>query len=67
MIGGEEITLKPQDHVVTPPDTAHFTISHGLVLAVVNTPPFDAGNYVALTSSDPRVGFDQDQLNRLNT
>jgi mannose-6-phosphate isomerase-like protein (cupin superfamily) len=65
VVGGKEIEARRGSVVVTPPNTAHFTIPHGLVLAVVNTPPFNAGNYVALTESDPSVGYDREQFARL--
>jgi len=66
VVGGKEFKLRPGSIVVTPPDTAHFTIPNGLVLAVVNTPPFNSSNYVALSDSDPDVGFDHEQLVRLS-
>jgi mannose-6-phosphate isomerase-like protein (cupin superfamily) len=66
VVGGREISVAKGSVVITPPETAHFTISHGLVLAVVNTPPFDPANYVVLTGSKPEVGFDQEQLARLS-
>jgi len=50
--------------VITPPETAHFTVPHGLVLAVMNTPPFELEHYVPLTKSHPRVGFDRAQYDR---
>lgn len=65
VVGGVETPVAEGSVVVTPPDTAHFTIPDGLVLAVVNTPPFSADNYVALTDSDARVGFDREQYDRL--
>jgi mannose-6-phosphate isomerase-like protein (cupin superfamily) len=69
VVGGKEIAVSEGSVVVTPPDTAHFTIQHGqhgLVLAVVNTPPFNVANYVALTESNPDVGYDRDQFLRLS-
>lgn len=46
--------LQPGVVIVTPPDTPHGTYSphKDLVLAVVNTPPFDAGNVVTLNETD---------------
>ncbi len=64
-VGGKATKLKQGTVVATPPDTAHFTVSRGLFLAVVNTPPFDAANYVALAGSNPQVGFDQTQFTHL--
>jgi mannose-6-phosphate isomerase-like protein (cupin superfamily) len=68
IVGGEEIQLKKGDVVVVPSHTAHYTIPDGLVLGVVNTPPFDSHNNVGLaelTESKPEVGFDYDQFKRL--
>lgn len=66
IIGGQESELKPGTVAVTPPETAHFTIPYeNLVLAVINTPPFEAANAVTLTGSDSNVGFDYEQFSRL--
>jgi len=66
VVGGVEQPLEPGTISVTPPETAHFTVpTVGLVLAVMNTPPFRAENVVPLQASDPRVGFDREQFLRL--
>ena len=61
VVGGKPVEVMQGSVVVTPPDVTHFTISNGLVLAVVNTPPFSADNYRQLDGSKPDVGFDQAQ------
>ena len=54
--------------VATPPDTTHFTIpEEGLVLAVINTPPFNPNNYVPITETDESVKFDKGQFKLLTT
>lgn len=55
-VGNEVHELAPGMTIVTPPDTMHVTIpERDLVLAVVNTPPFNADNYVSMTEDDPVV------------
>lgn len=66
VVGGEQTRLDAGMSLVIPPDRAHFTIPYGLVLAVVNVPPFKPENYVPLTDSDPRVGFDKAQFDELS-
>lgn len=42
--------------IVIPPDTVHITLpKRNLVLAVVNTPPFNLDNYVSVSTEDPDV------------
>ena len=66
VVGGKENPVKPGSVVVTPPDTAHFTIPEkDLVIAVVNVPSFNPDNYVPVTDTDKEVGFDNEQLARL--
>lgn len=49
-VGGKLHNLEPGTSIVTPPDTVHITLpGKDLVLAVVNTPPFDADNYVSVS------------------
>jgi hypothetical protein len=36
-----------------------------LVLAVINTPPFNADNYVVVSETNQDVGFDQEQFKKL--
>jgi mannose-6-phosphate isomerase-like protein (cupin superfamily) len=54
---GDEITeLAPGVTIVTPPETTHVTLpGEGLVLAVVNTPPFELDNYVSQSETEPQV------------
>lgn len=48
-VGSKILELVPGAVVVTPPDTVHITRpDDGLVLGVVNTPPFEMDNYVAV-------------------
>lgn len=61
-VGGQETDLGPGSVSVTPPETAHYTIpTENLVLAVVNTPPFNPANAVSLTETNTNVGFDAEQ------
>lgn len=65
-VAGEPQELKPGVAIVTLPETAHFTVpGKDLVLAVINTPPFNPNNVVDITESDPRVGFDKEQFESL--
>lgn len=65
VVGGKERYVKKGDVIVTPPDTSHFTVpDKNLVIAVVNTPPFNHLNVVVNKHTDPRVGFDQEQFER---
>lgn len=67
VVGRKEQLVDEGSVVITPPDTVHFTVPQGdLVLAVVNTPPFNSDNYVTVTETDERVGFDQEQFVRLS-
>jgi mannose-6-phosphate isomerase-like protein (cupin superfamily) len=66
VVGGKEQRLDAGESLVIPPDTAHFTIPYGLVLAVVNTPPFVPENYQPLTESNPSVDFDKAQFDELS-
>lgn len=68
VLGGKTRPFKPGDVEVTPPETAHYTIpDKDLVLAVVNTPPFDSHNVIDLTDSNPAVDFDKAQFDQLTT
>ncbi len=54
--------------IVTPPDTTHFTLpKKDLVLAVINTPPFNADNYVVVDETNPDVCFDKEQFESLTS
>ena len=68
VIGGEEQQITQGDVIVTPPDTAHFTIPKSeLVLAAINIPAFKPENYVILNESNEEVGFDRLQFEKLAT
>ena len=66
VVGGKEQPIEKGSIVVTPPDTAHFTIpDKDLVLAVINTPPFKPENYVVIAETDQAFGFDKAQYEGL--
>lgn len=66
VVGGVEAQLAPGAVSITPPDTAHYAIPiDNLVLAVINTPPFNFDNVVPVTETDASVGFDSEQFTRL--
>lgn len=55
-VGNNMSPLTPGTTIVTPPDTMHCTLpDEGLVLAVINTPPFNIDNYVSLNENDRAV------------
>ncbi len=55
-VGGEVHELTKGKVIVTPSDTIHITLpGDDLVLAVVNTPPFELDNYVSVTNTAPEV------------
>lgn len=63
VVGGKENVVKPGSVVVTPPDTAHFTVpEQDLVIAVVNVPSFNPDNYVTVVDTNKKLGFDNEQL-----
>ncbi len=64
-VGDKFTELAPGVVIVTPPDTVHITLpGKDLVLAVVNTPPFDFNNYVSVPSSESAVARALDLLKR---
>jgi mannose-6-phosphate isomerase-like protein (cupin superfamily) len=56
-VGSEIKELTQGTVIVTPPDTVHITLpGENLLLAVVNTPPFELDNYVSVTpEEDPNI------------
>jgi mannose-6-phosphate isomerase-like protein (cupin superfamily) len=65
-VGGEPFRITRGEVSVTPLDTVHFTVPLGrLVLAVVNTPPFDAANAISVSETDLTVGFDREQYDQV--
>ena len=66
VVGKNEQAIKKDDVIVISPDTGHFTIPHeNLILALVNTPPFNAKNSISLNESNKEVQFDKNQFERL--
>lgn len=66
VVGGEELQIKAGDVIVTPPETAHFTIpKEDLVMIVINTPPFSLDNNIHIDDSKPEVKYDHEQYKRL--
>lgn len=66
VVGGEEMQIKSGDVIVTPPETAHYTIpKENLVMVVINTPPFNLGNNVHVDETKPEVKYDHEQYRRL--
>jgi mannose-6-phosphate isomerase-like protein (cupin superfamily) len=66
VVGGKELQIKAGDVIVTPPETAHFTIPKGdLVLVVINTPPFNPENNIYVAESNVDVKYDHEQFKSL--
>lgn len=66
VVGGQEHHVSKDSVIVTPPNTAHFTIPEkDLVMAVINIPAFKIENYVPLTADNAVVKFSQQQFERL--
>lgn len=65
VVGRQEIEVQKGSIVVIPSNIAHFTIPEkDLVMAVVNTPPFDINHYYPLAESNTVVKFDRKQLDK---
>ena len=63
-VGSEISSLYRGASIVTPPDTVHITKPRkGLVLAVVNTPPFNVENYVVVDPNERAVVEAIEKLN----
>ncbi|MEK7152431.1 MAG: cupin domain-containing protein [Patescibacteria group bacterium] len=68
VVGNEVILVEKGSVVVTPSGTAHYVIpdkEQGLVLAVVNTPPFNPKNNIDVTESDLEAGYNHGQFKEL--
>lgn len=66
VVGGEEMQMKVGDVIVTPPETAHFTVpKENLVMIVINTPPFKPENNIGLEASNSEAKYDHEQYRRL--
>lgn len=60
----QKITIS--DIIVIPSNKAHFIIpGNDLIIGVINTPPFNAENYIPLTESNNIVEFDRNQFDAL--
>lgn len=63
VIGDSLEELKPGKIVIIPPNTLHIVSVHsGLVIAAINTPPFNPGNVVNLSMDAPEVLLALDKL-----
>lgn len=68
VIGYKTQQLKKDSVVIIPTNTGHFTLpTKDLVLAVINTPPFNVKNYIALEETNAKVCFDKDQFENQST
>lgn len=68
VVGDEELQIKAGDVIVTPPETAHFTLpKDNLVMIVINTPPFNPDNNIRVDESKPEVKYNHEQYMRLTT
>ena len=68
VVGNEIIPVKAGSVVVTPSETAHYAlpdVSNGLVLIVVNTPPFNLSNNIDVSETDTNVQYDHALFTRL--
>jgi mannose-6-phosphate isomerase-like protein (cupin superfamily) len=66
VVGGEKLKIQKDDVIVTPPDTAHFTIpEQNLVMLVINMPPFNLKNGIFVNETKPEVKYDHEQYKRL--
>jgi len=66
VVGGEVLQIKEGDVIVTPPETAHFTIpNEHLVMIVINTPPFKPENNIGIDATKPEVRYDHEQYKKL--
>jgi mannose-6-phosphate isomerase-like protein (cupin superfamily) len=66
IVGGQERCVEKGDVIVTPPGVVHFVLpKNDLVLAVVNTPPFNLENMIEVHETNNDVGFDENQFGQL--
>lgn len=68
VVGGVVMPLKKGDVTVISTETAHYAIpdkNEGLVLAVINTPPFNPKNNIDLMASNNAVGYSHEQFKEL--
>jgi mannose-6-phosphate isomerase-like protein (cupin superfamily) len=69
VVVGKDVTYVEKGSVtVVPSGVVHYTLpdkSDGLVLAVVNTPPFNPKNTIDVTASNQAVAYDHEQFKAL--
>jgi mannose-6-phosphate isomerase-like protein (cupin superfamily) len=66
VVGGQEHHVQKGSVIEIPSNIAHFTIPEkDLVMAVVNTPPFNPDHYYPLSESNAAAKFDKQQFDRL--
>jgi mannose-6-phosphate isomerase-like protein (cupin superfamily) len=66
VVGGKELQIKAGDIIVTPPETAHFTIpKEDLVIVIINTPPFNPKNNIHVAESRAAISYDHEQFKKL--
>jgi len=61
VVGNEILQVEKGSVVVTPSGTVHYALpdkEQGLVLAVVNTPPFELANNIDVSETDPAHHYD---------
>ena len=62
-IAGDRHDISRGDYLVIDPEKAHYTFpERDLVLAVLNSPPFDPEKYICLSETNPEVGFDAEEF-----
>lgn len=62
-VGDTETAVQPGSVIFIPPYMTHFVFpTNDLVIAAVNTPPFDVANTVPIRETNLSVGFDQDKF-----
>jgi mannose-6-phosphate isomerase-like protein (cupin superfamily) len=68
VVGNEILQVKKGSIVVTPSGTVHYTLpdkEQGLVLAVINTPPFNLANNIDVSEVDSAHHYDHELFKRL--
>jgi mannose-6-phosphate isomerase-like protein (cupin superfamily) len=66
VVGGKELPISVGDVIVTPPETAHFTIpKENVVMVVINTPPFNPENNIGIDATRPEVRYNHEQFKKL--
>jgi mannose-6-phosphate isomerase-like protein (cupin superfamily) len=68
VVGDEVLRVEKGSVVVTPSGTTHYALpdtEQGLVLAVVNTPPFKLANNIDIAKTDHAHGYDHNLFVRL--